>query len=212
MSAYTIIDAPQRSVEWHAARLGRLTGSCAGAMLTSIKSGEAAGRRNLRIRLVLERLTNRSQESDFLSDAMKTGIEREADAVGAYEVATGALVQTTGFLSHTTLMAGCSPDGFTGAFDTLVSIKCRQPAAHYDFLRKGTIPPESWSQMKHELWMTDALEHVYVSYNPDFPEKMQLKFGVFGRDAFDLVEYDGLARVFLAEVDLEVSAMKGWPA
>jgi len=50
--AFTVIDAPQRSAEWFAARAGRLTGSVAADMLATIKSGEAAARRDLRTRLV----------------------------------------------------------------------------------------------------------------------------------------------------------------
>jgi len=61
--SFTIIDAPQRSPEWYAARCGRLTGSAAGDMLARLKgNGEAAARRDLRMRLVLEILTGLPQE------------------------------------------------------------------------------------------------------------------------------------------------------
>jgi hypothetical protein len=92
------IAAEQRTPEWYAARVGRLTGSVAGDMLAKIKSGEAAGRRNLRLRLVLERLTGKPQESGFVSQAMQDGIDREALAFAAYEALTGEMVQRSGFL------------------------------------------------------------------------------------------------------------------
>ena len=130
MRAFTIIDAPQRSDAWFAARVGRLTGSCAGEMLAKIAKGEAAGRRNLRLRLVLEQVTGRPQESSFVSPAMATGVEREDAAFAAFESLTGNLAVRTGFLAHNTLKAGCSLDGHMGDFDTLLSIKCRQPAGH----------------------------------------------------------------------------------
>src|SRR3990167_3274253 len=47
-------DVLQRSPEWQALRLGNLTGSSAAAMLATIQKGEAAGRRDLRARLVLQ--------------------------------------------------------------------------------------------------------------------------------------------------------------
>jgi hypothetical protein len=209
---FTIINDEQRSEGWRLARLGRVTGSCAGQMLASIKSGEAAGRRNLRVRLVLERLTGQSHESDFVSPAMEIGIEREAEAIAVFEAKTGHSLMRTGFLSHNALMAGCSPDAYIGEFDTLVSIKCRQAPAHLEFIRKGTIPSDSWAQMKHELWMTDALEHTYVSYNPEFPDNLQMRFGTFTRDAFEIEEYDKAITLFLTEVDLELSVLKGWVA
>jgi hypothetical protein len=88
-----ILTTDQRSPAWIAARLGRLTGSRAADMMTTVKSGEAAGRRNLRVQLVLERLTGVSQESGYVSRDMQYGLDREADAFGAYEAATGQLAQ-----------------------------------------------------------------------------------------------------------------------
>lgn len=212
---FTIINAEQRSPEWYAARVGRLTGSVASDMLATIKSGgEAAGRRNLRLRLVLERMTGKSQESDFVSPAMQAGIDREAAAFAAYEALTGDVAIRTGFLAHTSLMAGCSLDGHIGQFTKLLSIKCRQPAAHYEFLKTGKVPGDALAQIRHELWITDALEHDYFSWNPDFPEAMQSRVVTVKREAADVSAYEAAALAFLAEVDTEVAAMdtlsKGW--
>lgn len=212
MRNFTIVNAEQGSADWFAARLGRLTGSVAGDMLAKIKTGEAAGRRNLRIRLLLERLTHKSQASTYVSQAMSTGTEREPLAIAAYEAQTGQLLEATGFLSHTSLMAGASLDGHLGDFETLISIKCRQPAAHYEFLRHGIIPASAMAQMRHELWITGATEHHYVSWNPDFPERQQLKFVVLRRDELDIPQYESAAVVFLREIDEELSSLDGWAA
>jgi hypothetical protein len=205
--AFRIIDAEQRSPEWFAARVGRLTGSVAGDMLAKVKSGEAAGRRNLRLRLVLERMTGRPQESDYVSPAMQAGVDREADAFRAYEALTGNVVQRTGFLAHTEHMAGCSLDGHMGDFDALLSIKCRQPAAHLEFLRTGTVPAASMAQIRHELWITEAIEHTYFSWNPDFPEPLQSRLVTIRRADAEIAEYETAALAFLAEVEAEVLAV-----
>lgn len=202
----------QRTSEWRALRLGRLTGSRAYAMTAKIKTGEAAARRNLRLALVLEQLTGRSQESDYVSAAMQAGIDRESDAIGMYEALTGNVVFTSGFLQLPDLMAGCSLDGHLGDFTRLLSIKCRQPAAHLDFLQHDRIPSESLMQMVHELWITDAIEHTYFSYNPDFPEPLQAKWRTVKRDDCGLGAYDGVARAFLAEVEAEVIAVRALAA
>lgn len=204
---FTIITAEQRSPEWHQARLGRLTGSVASDILATIKSGEAAARRNLRLRLVLERITGKSQESDFVSAAMQVGIDREPLAFAAYEALTGDMAIKTGFLAHTSLMAGCSLDGHLGDFTKLVSIKCRQPAAHYEFLKTGKIPGDSLAQMRHELWMTGATEHDYFSWNPDFPDALQSRVVTVKASAAELPAYEAAALTFLAEVDTEVQAL-----
>jgi hypothetical protein len=206
--SFHVVHAPQRSETWYAARLGRLTGSCAGEMLAKIKTGEAASRRNLRLRLVLERLTGKSQESDFVSAAMQAGIDREADAVAAYEALTGDLVRTSGFLAHDTLLAGCSLDGHLGEFAKLVSVKCRQPAAHYAFLRTGTIPADALAQIRHELWITGASAHDYFSWNPDFPDALQARIATVTRATADIPAYEQDALAFLAEIDRECEAVR----
>lgn len=205
--AFTHLQFEQRSDEWRAARLGRLTASSAGDMLATTKSGYAASRENLRWRLVLERMTGRSQEKDFQSAAMLEGIEREAQAVVAYEAMTGHLVSACGFLQHSTLMAGASLDGYLGDFDVLVSIKCRQPKAHAEHLLSGTIPNDALQQMRHELWLTGAADHHYVSWNPDFPEALQLRVKVIHAADLDLPKFDDEVRKFLAEVDEGVAKL-----
>ena len=207
MRAFTIVDAPQRSDAWFAARVGRLTGSVAGDMLAKIGKGEAAGRRNLRLRLVLERLTGRPQENGFVSPAMQAGLDREASAYAAYEALTGDVAQRTGFLSHVEHMAGCSLDGHLGDFAKLVSIKCRQPAAHLEFLRSGKIPADAMAQIRHELWITGADEHDYFSWNPDFPESLQSRIVTVTRMVADIGGYEREALAFLTEVDTELQAM-----
>ncbi len=203
MADFRIIDAEQRSPEWFAARLGKLTGSVAADILATVKTGEAAARRNLRIKLALERITKRSLDKDFVSAAMQDGVDREADARTAFELETGSAVFTTGFLEHETLMAGASLDGHLGNFAALVSIKCRQPAAHLEFLTTGEVPASARAQMAHECWITGATEHCYIEYNPDFPPSLQLKWLPLTRAQLNVDAYAEKALAFLAEVTAE---------
>lgn len=208
---FEIVEAEQRSEAWHQARLGRLTGSVAKDMLAKLKDGKpAAGRANLTIRLVLERLTGKPQESGFVSEAMQTGIDREADAFAAYQALTGEIVTRSGFLKHTTLMAGASLDGHIGDFERLMSIKCRQPKAHWEFLRTGKVPGDALTQCRHELWLTGSAEHDYFSWNPDFPKEMQSRVVTLYAKDLAIADYDGEVLKFLNEVANEVSAVRGW--
>jgi hypothetical protein len=208
MRPFVVVDAEQRTPAWYAARLGRLTGSVAGDMLATVKSGEAAARRNLRLRLVLERLTRTSQDSDFVSPAMQAGIDREEFAFRAYEALTGDLAVRVGFCQHSTLMAGCSPDGHLGDFAKLLSIKCRQPAAHYEFIKSGKIPADAFAQIRHELWITGAADCDYFSWNPDFEPALQSRIVTVTRTEAAIPEYEAKALAFLAEVDTDVLAMR----
>lgn len=208
MKLFDVLDIDQRSEAWLAARCGRLTGSVAHEAFAKTKSGWAASRRNLIMRLVLERITGKPQGSDFVSPAMQAGIDREPLAIAAYEAATGEMVQRCGFVAHRVLMAGCSPDGYLGDFETLLSIKCRQAAAHFEFVKDGTIPASAMTQMQHECWITGASRAVYCSFNPDFPERLRLVHTVVTFDADQMADYEAAALSFLAEVDREYDAMQ----
>lgn len=204
----TVHDLEQRSVEWAAIRAGRLCASRAADMLATIKSGEAAGRRNLRVQLVLERITGRSHDRDFQSQAMLDGIEREAEALATYEALTGDLVRKVGFVSHDTLMAGGSPDGVIGDFVGLVEAKCCLPATHLDSLKTGTVPGEYLKQITHLLWLTGAQWCDWLSWQPDFPESLQVKLVRVARDEQAIADYHAKVLAFLAEVDRETAAVR----
>ena len=201
--AFTVIDVEQRSPEWFAARLGRVTSTAADALLSKGRNGdESAGRRNLRVRLALERVTGRTvEDNSHQTRAMQAGAEAEPAAVALYEAATGLIIQRTGFLSHNALMAGTSLDGHVGDFAGLVEIKSPLPATHLDYLRTGTIPTDYMRQVIHALWLTGAEWCDWMSYSPAFPDELQTKIVRVSRAGVDLAAYDAELRRFLAEVD-----------
>lgn len=174
-------------------------------MLATIQKGEAAGRRNLRAQLVLERLTGKSAERSFESQAMKDGVERESDALLMYEMLTGQIVTRTGFLAHDSLLAGCSLDGHIGDFEGIVEAKSPIAATHIDYLKSGNVPGHYLSQIHHCLWIAGSAWCDWLSYQPDFPEGLQVKMVRVMRDEAVIEEYEKKARAFLAEIDQEVS-------
>jgi putative phage-type endonuclease len=206
---FTIIDAEQRSPAWFAARAGRLTGSEAGNIVATLKSGgEPAGRRDLRTRLVLERLCGRSLEDDYQNGDMRRGIEREAEARLAYETLTGHVVQTTGFLAHNQLLIGCSLDGHLGDFDTIVEIKCPRPANHLKYLKAEALPPEHRYQIVHNLFVSGAARADFCSYCPEFPEPLDLFYVQVQRDDAEIKSYELLVRMFLKEIEQELATIE----
>jgi YqaJ-like viral recombinase domain len=205
---YFAVTADQRTDAWHVARLGRLTGTCAADMLATIKSGEAAARRNLRTRLVCERLTGIATPT-FLSADMKWGVEHEDAARRAYEALTGELVETVGFLQHPHLAAGCSPDGLI-APDGILEVKCPLSATHLEYLRLRAVPKDYLAQCRHNLWISEARWCDFVSYDPRFPQPLQLMVTRVTMSDAERKAYELLVRMFLAEVDreyAEVAAM-----
>lgn len=213
---FTIHAAPQRSDAWRLARAGRLTASVAGEMLATVKNGgEAAGRRNLRTRLVLERLTGKPQEREFDNAHMERGRELEPLIADRYEQEQGVLLTHVGLLVHPTLMAGASPDGLVlrdaGLVEGVVEIKSRIPALHLEALTRG-IPAKALPQLTHLMWLIDSAAWVdYVSYCADFPEALQFHRMRLTRADFagDLALYGEAVETFLAEVDAEVEKIGG---
>src|SRR5262245_23521542 len=104
-------------------------------MATKIKSGAwSASRKNLRMKLALERITGRPQESEFLSAAMQRGIDLEAAAFSRYEAESGMIVDRPGFLCADKIMVGCSLDALVHTGKGIVEAKCPESATHLEYL------------------------------------------------------------------------------
>lgn len=206
--SFTVIDAPQRSDAWFESRRGRLTGSRAKDMLSTIRTGEAAARRNYRIQIVLERITGKIQDSDYVSPAMQQGIDREPDARLAYEAATGQLVTETGFASHDDIMAGVSVDGYMDDWAGILELKCPNPPAHLEMLTNRKVPKPYMPQVAHGLWVTGAKWLDFASFNCDFPQKLQLITIRVHRTELDIDAHEASARQFLSEVDAETTRLR----
>lgn len=206
---FTIVHAEQRSEQWFAARSGLLTGSRAADMLATIKSGEAAARRDYRMQLVCERLTGQPQEDGFVNAAMQRGIDLEPMAFAAYEALTGSMAVRTGFLRHTSILAGCSLDGHVDNFAGIVEIKCPKSATHLKYLRgMGKAPEDYLPQITHNLWITGAQWCDFLSFDDRFPDEMQTFLVRVKRSDVDIDGYEKKALAFLAEVDAETLAIR----
>lgn len=207
---YEILDVAQGTPEWFQARCGLVTGSTVGDAFALLRDGKTpgAGRKNLRIRLALERVTGRPVgTSDYQSAAMKLGTEREPQARLMYEVQTNRIVQTVGFVRMTEYAAGYSPDGLVGD-DGQVEFKCPQPATHLETLRGAELPKDYAAQVQHGLWVTGRAWCDWMSYNPDFPEPLQVVIVRIWRSEFGAMSHGRAVQAFLREVDAEEAEIR----
>jgi putative phage-type endonuclease len=195
----------QRSEGWFKARLGKVTASRVADILAKIKSGESASRRNYKIQLVSERLTGEKQET-YINQAMQDGIDREFYARERYVQQFGE-VEEVGFIQHPTLEAGASPDGIVGE-DGIIEIKCPMGTTHTETLMSQDVPSKYMPQIQFQLLCTGRKWCDFVSYNPMFPEHLQVFVKRVEADVDYQKELEVEVKQFLSEVDDVINRLK----
>jgi putative phage-type endonuclease len=197
----------QRTDEWFASRLGKVTASRVADLMATTKSGYAASRDNLMVQLAIERLTGQQQES-FNSLAMQWGVDQEPFARAAYEIATSQMVDECGFVPHPTIeMAGASPDGLVGD-DGLVEIKCPLTSTMIETLLTQKVPSKYITQMQMQMACTGRLWCDFVSFDPRLPAKAQLWVKRVPRDLDFIQKMEAEIIKFLAELDSKANKLK----
>jgi len=195
------MNAPQGSEAWLLDRAGHCTASRFADVLAKIKTGEASSRRNYRLQLVTERLTERPVEG-YKNAAMEWGSEQEPNARDAYEARTGALVDVSEFIRHPEVKwSGCSPDGLLGD-DGVLEIKCPHVSTvHVETLLAGGYPSGHVAQIQGLLWVTGRQWCDFVSFDPRMPEHLQLYTFRVERDEAYIETLAAEVSRFLAEVE-----------
>lgn len=192
--------AAQGSPEWLNERLGHCTCSRFKDVVDFQKSGrEGAKRAAYRWELVIERITGRPTEH-YLSKPMQDGLDREPEAKLAYEARTGAMLSSRGFVHHKSLKwVGGSPDALVGD-DGGLEIKAPTPATHAITLLNG-MPIDHLPQVQGLIWIFDRAWWDFASYNPIFPEALQMHIQRVQRDDEYIKSLAAQIDIFLAEVD-----------
>jgi len=203
------MSAQQGTPEWLQERVGIATASRFADILATIKSGEAADRRNYRAQLVVERLTGKPAENGFTTQAMRDGTEREPIAKMLYEVRTGHFVEEVGLLRHQIIECGASPDGLIGE-DGGLEIKCPLAATHLKYMRLSSAeaPPEYVAQIQGSLLVTGREWWDFCSYNPSFPPNLQLIVRRIKRDNAYIDRLASEIDKFMNEVRADVESAK----
>jgi putative phage-type endonuclease len=197
----------QRTDEWFAARLGKVTASRVSDVVARTKSGYSTSRDNYMAQLIVERITGKQAES-FTNAAMQWGTEQEPFARAAYEAHTGVMVDEVGFISHPSISdAGASPDGLVGATG-LVEIKCPNTATHIETLINGSVPSKYLAQMQWQMACTGREYCDFVSFDSRMPAGAQLWVKRVERDNVLIGEMEAEVAKFLTELADKVEKLK----
>ena len=199
----------QRTEEWYASRLGKVTASRVADVIAKTRTGYSASRQNYLTDIVIERLTGKPTES-FTNDAMLWGIETEPFARMAYEVETGNFVTEVGLIDHYSIANfGASPDGLIGDLG-LLEIKCPNSKTHLETIMSNTAPTKYIPQMMAQMACTNRAWVDFVSFDPRMPEDLQLFIKRVPRDDSYIASLEQEVSLFLNEVENTLIELKGF--
>ena len=201
-------NADQETEGWMQARAGNFTASRSADLMARTRSGPSASRANLIATLAVERITGECVQT-YTNAAMQRGTELEAEARDAYSFERGVAVIESGYVAHPELShVGASPDGLIGD-DGLVEIKC--PASmqkHLDALRTGAHADEYHWQLQHQLMVTGRQWVDAASYDPRYPDGLQLAITRVQRDEKAIAELMNAIKTADPEVETIVAELR----
>jgi putative phage-type endonuclease len=191
----------QQSAQWFQDRIGKLTASAMSmAMDFTAKGAEGAKRKQLKIDILAERMTDIIREV-YVTPAMQHGTDTEPAAKLAYEAATGAKVMPAPFVPHPTIENfGASPDGMIHP-DGLLEVKCPTTSKFIAWKLAGVVPDEHKPQMLAQLACTRRKWVEFVAFDPRMPEGKRLFIRRYEPTTEEVAAVEKAAETFLAEVD-----------
>jgi len=170
----------QGSPGWLELRIGKISASRAKDLLATVRYGEAAGYRNYKTELAVERITGKRAER-YVTKQMEYGTETEGVAATMYQLQTGNIATVCGAFEIDGSNVLASPDRLVGD-DGLVEIKNREISNHLESLLSDKVPDEYYKQIQFQLWVTNRKWCDYVSYGDEMPENAQLFIKRIERD------------------------------
>jgi hypothetical protein len=182
------------------ARTGKLTASRMKNAMKYLKGGaDSADRKNLKVEILCERLTNDIVDK-FVNQAMQWGVEKEPEAKEQYELKTGRIIRDVGFVDHPRIeFCGASPDGLVD--DGLIEIKCPTTATYLSWILAGVVPDDHKPQMILQCACTGRPWVDFVAYDPRMPEAQRLFVRRYTPTAEEIAEVEAEATKFLEEVE-----------
>lgn len=160
---------PQREVEWFRLRIGRVTASEAGNLLTpEFKERTGETPKTYMYRKLAEKWQGHPLPG-FTSWATDQGNIKEDDAIPWFRLEYEHLdVTFPGFLETDDGLAGCSPDALVGD-DGGLEVKCPEATNHTRYLIEGKLPADYVAQVHFSLYVTQRPWWTFLSYRRGFP-------------------------------------------
>lgn len=200
-----VIDAPQGSDAWLAARVGRVTASRIADVLSKGRSGAPSATRAAYMgELIAETLTGQPANAFQGNADTERGQELEPEARAVYESRRSVMVNAVGIVIHPRIeRSGASPDGLVGD-DGLLEVKCPRTHTHLEYLLGGEPPAKYLPQMAWQCACTERAWVDFVSYCPAMPDDLKLFVARYSPPMEYLQDIEKAVVEFLAEMDAKL--------
>lgn len=186
----------QGSEEWARLRLGRVTASEMGDIMTnSFEARKGDGVQTYMAKKIAEKWYG-NPLPDPSSWAMDQGQILETQARTFFELEHNAEVEQVGFIESDDLRCGASPDGLVG-IDAGIEIKCPLLKTHVRYLLEGGIPKDYICQVHGSLYVTGRKRWHFLSYYRKFPPLLV----TVERDEAIMLKIDVALKTFYAAFD-----------
>jgi putative phage-type endonuclease len=164
------------------------------------KMKAGAKRTSLLYDLLAERLVGEAKDH-YVTAAMQWGLDHEAAAADAFEVATGMLLMPAGLIEHPTIENfAATPDRLID-HDGLLEIKCPTSAKFVAWRLAGTVPDEHRPQMLAQLACTRRRYCMFAAFDPRMPPTAQLFVRRFEPTPAEIATVEQQAFDFLIELE-----------
>lgn len=159
-----IIECQQKTPEWDELRLGKITGK-------KLKGLMGRTRQEWIYQLVAERLSVTDESFQLESDLMR-GVRLEEEAIKAFEIETGKIVDKIGFcVSDKSEYIASSPDGLIkdkkGKYTEAVEVKCLSGKHHIEAFFTKKVPKEHEAQVYQYFIVNPDLKKLYMVFYDD---------------------------------------------
>jgi len=153
----------QRDPEWYEAKAGVPSAGSADKIITT-KGAPSKQAQDYMYQLAGEKIIGRIEET-YTSFAMQTGIDRENEARGLYELISGEKVRQVALVyKDASKSVSCSPDGLLESSG--LEIKCPMLKTHVKYLIDGKLPTTYTQQLQFSMWVYGFDTWQFMSYYP----------------------------------------------
>lgn len=159
-----IVDCPQYSPEWWAARCGKPTASEFDSIITPAKLEPSTSAEGYMEKLLGEHFSGKADES-YQSEHMKNGKEAEQEARDYYAFNFNCEPKTVGFCMTDDERYGCSPDILLDSGGCELKVVIAKTIINYH--RKGVLPLKYKMQVIGSIVVTEYEYWDFMAYNGD---------------------------------------------